>query len=303
MKLNKALLAGGCLLLLAGCAGGSTSVPEGSQVIMTIGDQKLTKEKEYTLMKESSGPQTALNLVNKQICDKEIGQTDEVKAEAQKMLDDYASVEGFDEQLKSIGYESKEDYMKEVLIPNIQAQELKKKYFVDAKEDIITEFDPVLAVIIQTDSEDNANKALDALKNGDDAGKVGAQYAPEDAEYTGSEQIITTLDTALPTTLLNAIQDAGKDGVLDQVFTNDTSTDNKKYYVASVVSTDYDKNLSKIQDALASNQTISNDSQVYYLKKYDFEVHDQYLFDYFKAMNPEYLVTRPDLAKDDSSTN
>lgn len=300
MNLKKALLLSGCVLALAGCSTGSTTIPDSSEVLMTVGNKTVTKGSEYTMMKESSGPQTALNLANKLICSKEIGESDELKQKAQKTLDQYAQNEGFDEQLKTLGYDSREDYLNDVLIPTLQADELKKKYFTDAKEDIITEFDPVLAVIIQTDSEDNATKALDALKNGDDPGKVGAQYAPEDATYTGSEQIITTLDTDLPTTLLNAIQDASKEGVLDEVYTNDTSTDNKEYYVAKVVSTDYDKNLSKIQDALLSNQTISNDSQVYYLKKYKFEVHDQYIFDYFKATNPEYLVTRPDLSESTS---
>lgn len=303
MKFKKALLAAGCVLLLAGCSTGQTTISDGSEVLMTVGDQKLTKEKEYALIKDYSGPQTLISLVNKQIYDKEVGRPDDMMAKQREILEDYKQTPGFEDQIKSLGFADTEDYLDRALVPNAQAQELAKKYFTDAKEDIISEFDPVLAVIIETDSEDNANKALDALKNGEDAGKVGAQYGLEDSGYTGQEQIVTTADTALPEELRNAIQDAGKDGVIDQVFTNDTSTDNKEYYVASVVSRDYDQNLSKIISALSSNQTISNDCQVYYLKKYDFEIHDQFIFDYFKAMNPDYLVSRPDLAEKASSEN
>ncbi len=304
MKFKKALLAAGLGLLLAGCSTGQTTIPDGSEVLMTVGDQNFTREKEYALIKDYSGPQTLISLVNKQIYDKEIGRPDDMMKKQQEILEDYKQTPGFEDQIKSLGFADSEDYLNRALVPNAQAQELAKKYFTDAKEEIISEFDPVLAVIIETDSEDNANKALDALKNGEDAGKVGAQYGLESSSYTGQEQIVSTADTTLPDELRNAIQDAGKDGVLDQVFTNDTSTDNKQYYVASVVSRDYDKNLSKIISALSSNQTISNDCEVYYLKKYDFEVHDQYIFDYFKAMNPDYLVSRPDLAeKADSETS
>ena len=35
------------------------------------------------------------------------------------------------------------------------------------------------------------------------------------------------------------------------------------------------------------------------LKKYNFEVHDQDVFNNLKANNPEYLVSRPDLSESD----
>lgn len=297
MKLRKPALLALSSLLLAGCAGASTSVPESSEKLMTIGSKTITKGDEYQLLKRYAGPQMVLTDVNRMIFDKEVGVTDEIKKEAEDTVAMYDTGDTFEEQLKQAGYESKQAYIDDAIIPGLQQQELTKKYFQEAKEEIETEFRPVLAIIIQTDSEDNANKALEALKNGDDAGKVGAQYAPEDSTYTGSEQIVTTQDTALPTELLNALLDAGKEGVLGKVYTNDTSTDEVDYYVASVVSTNYDKNLDKIVAALSSNQTIATDCQVYYLKKYGFEVHDQYIFDYYKANNPQYLVTRPDLAE------
>ncbi len=306
MNFKKAFALGAVGLLLAGCSTAETTIPDSSEVLMTIGDKKITKGTEYTLVKDSYGPSMAITLANRLIYDKEIGRPEDVIEEAQKQLDDYASGEGFEDQIKSIGFENLEDYRDRALVPGVQSVRLQEKYFTDAKDEIIQNFDPVLAVIIQTDSEDNANKALEELKNGTNPGKVGATYAAEGASYNGVEQIVSTADTTLPTTLLNAIQDATKEGVLDEVFTNDTSTDDKEYYVASVISTDYDANLKKIISALSSNQTIQSDCQVYYLKKYDFEVHDQFLFDYYKATNPEYLVTRPDLAeaaKDDSSTN
>ncbi len=42
---------------------------------------------------------------------------------------------------------------------------------------------------------------------------------------------------------------------------------------------------------------------VYYLTKYDFEVFDQELFDYYKQNTPEYLVTHPDLMETAKETD
>lgn len=302
MKYNTPLLlAALCAsMTFAGCQA-NTSVPESSAKLMTVGKTTFTKGDEYNVFKEISGTNGVLSIANRKIADKEIGVTDEIKEEAQNTLDTYTAVDGFEDQLKENGYDSAEDFINKVLIPNIQSTKLTEKYFTDAKEEIIQEFDPVKAFIIETDSEDNANKALEALKKGEDAGKVGAQYAKADATYTGSEQIVSTQDSGLPETLRNAILDASKDGLLDQVFTSDTSTDDVTYYVASVVSTDYDANLKDIISALSSNQTVAKDCQIYYLKKYAFEVHDQEIFDAFKANSPEYLVTRPDLTESDDS--
>lgn len=282
-------------LLLAGCQA-STTVPESSEKLMTIGSKTYTKGDQYTIIKESSGPNLVMNEVNKMIANKEVGVTDEIKKEAQNMLKLYDTGESFEKQIKLNGYTSREEYLNDVLIPAAQAKKMTENYFKEAKEEIETEFRPVLGVVIQTDSEDNASKALEALKKGENPGKVGAQYGAKGSSYTGSEQIFTTANKALPDKLLNALLDAGKTGVLDEVYKNDTSTDNVQYYVGSVVSTNYEDNLQKIIDALSSNQTIVKNRQVFYLKKYDFTVHDQYLFDYYKATNPEYLVTRPDLA-------
>ena len=300
MNFKKPLLLCSCALLLAGCQA-DTTISGSSEKLMTIGNVSITKGDEYNVFKEVSGTNATLALANKMIAEKEIEVTEDMKKEAKETLDSYMEIEGYEDQLKEAGYENGEAYMNDVLIPNLQSKKLVEKYFTDAKEDIIREYDPVLAVVIEISSEDNANKALEALKKGEDAGKVAGRYAAEEAQYTGTEQVITTQDTALPESLRNAILDAGKDGVLDQVFTNDTSTDDKIYYVASVISTDYDKNLDKIVSALSSNQTLSKDCQIYYLKKYEFEVHDQDIFDAFKANNPEFLVTRPDLVEDKTS--
>ena len=290
-------------LMLAGCSTVSTTVTDGSEKLMTIGNQTYTKENEYSLIKRIQGPALTLQTAQRAIYDEEIGTGEEVQKAANEMYDKYASsTEDFEKSLKEYGYEDKADYMANVIIPSVQAQKLLEKYMSEAKEDIKATYKPTLAAVIATSSKDNADKALEALKNGEQPSVVGSQYAVEGSSYTGTEQIVSTLSSDLPTRLVNSLNEASEPGIIDEVFETDTSTDNKTYYVAKLVSQDYDKILEAITTALGSDKDLNSNCVVFYLTKYKFEVHDQYIFDYFKANYPQYLVTRPDLTESASTS-
>lgn len=301
MKANKTLLST-CtgLLLLTGCAAGyNTQVSDPDEALFTVGDESITRNDEYELIKYVNGPDLMMQGVQSLIYEEEIGSGDDVKKEADELLKQYTNGDEktFLEQLKNYGYSSLDEYKDAVIIPSVQAQMLLDKYIDENRESIEADFHPVLAAVIECDSEDNAQKAIDALKEDKNTEEVGKQYAQEGAAFTGKEEIITTETTTLPTRLLNTLAESDKDGVLDEIFSNDTSTDDKKYYAVKIISRDFDENLDQISEALSSNQELNKDCVIFYLSKYDFEVHDQYIFDYLKALNPEYLVTRPDLSE------
>ncbi len=301
MKSRKALLAlSVCGMLFAGCAAGAnTAVTDPDEVIMTIGDQKITRNDEYQLIKRVNGPTLTIQGVQLMIYEKEVPVDEEIEKKADEMLKSYdPDSETFLKQIQSYGYKDKEEYKKQVVIPTVQADALLDKYFTDNAGAIEEEYKPVIAAIVECDSEDNAQKALDAMKEGTSAEEAGKQYAREGASFTGSEQVITTETTNLPTRLLNSLNETSEEGVIDEVFAEDTSTDDKAYYAVKLISRDYAASTDKIAEALSSNQTVTTDCMVYYLSKYNFEVHDQYIFDYLKTNQPDYLVTRPDLAED-----
>lgn len=288
-------------LLLAGCAEVSTTVPDSSEVLMKVGNTEITKGEEYQLIKRVNGPSLTIQGVQKMIYAKEAGDEEENMKEAEELFKSYGVDEKtFTEQVKSYGYSSIDEYIKNVILPSVQAQKVQDKYFKENGAAIQEEFKPVIAAVIECDSEDNAQKAIDAMKDGTSPADAGKEYAREGANFTGKEEVISTQTTTLPTRLLNTLNETSKDGVLDEIFTDDTSTDDKAYYAVKLISRDYDANVDKIAEALGSVQSIATDCAVYYLDKYDFEVHDQYIFDYLKANNPEYLVTHPELAEDSS---
>jgi foldase protein PrsA len=284
-----------CSLLLAGCGRSQSEIQDQNETLMTIGDTTYTKGDEYELIKNSEGTDLLISLALTKIYDTEIGRTDEIEQEAQEQYDELAEAnENFEDQLKAAGYEDGQQYIDNILIPSIQSQKLTEKYFEINETAIKEEYKPSIAEIIQCDDEETAQKALDAIKDGTSVEDAAEKYASETASFTGSEQVVTTLNTTLPTRLINSLFDATEDGVIDEVFVNDDET---SYYVAVLVSNDYSENISEYVTSLSSNSDLAKEVVIYYLSEYSFEVHDQYLFDQLKLNNPEYLVTRPDLSE------
>ena len=287
------------VLLLTGCSGATATISDKSDAIMTIGDTTITKEDEYKSLKISNGSDLTMELVKQAIYKKEDKVTKKMKKNAKSTLKSYEeSMSNFEEQLKSLGYSSKKQYMNKVLIPSLQAEALTKKYFTAAKKDIQSTYKPSKAQIIQCENKANAKKALKAIQNGEDISSVAKQYMVDQATYSGEETLVTTQSSDLPTRLINKLYKAKKVGVINEVFDN-TSSGTSYAYVAVLVNNDYDEIKSDVIDTLSSEDDITESCLIYYLNKYNFEVHDQDIFDDLKTNNPNYLVSRPDLAESD----
>lgn len=283
------------LVLLAGCGSSVSQVPEPNEDLMTIGKTTYTKGDVYELIKESDGADMLISMALIDIYNKEVPVDEEMEKEADEKYEALAAnYEDILTSLKEAGYPDKQAYIDEILIPSVQSEKLTEKYFLENKDAIINEFEPSISQIIQTDSKENAEDALKALKDGKDVEEVVKEYGSETASFTGVEQTITTQNTTLPTRLINSLSSAKSDGVVDEVFENDDAT---SWYVGVVVSNNFEDNVSKYVETLSSDTDLSKEIVISYLSKYNFEVHDQFLFDVLKINNPEYLVTRPDLAE------
>ena len=286
-------------MTLTGCSGATATIKDKDETIMTIGDTKYTKGDEYDLLKISTGTDLTMELVKQAIYKQEVKVTKEMKKKAQEQVNNYKeNMENFDEQIQSLGYKNSTQYMNKVLIPSLQASELTEKYFTDAKKDIQKTYKPSKARIIQCENKATAKKALKALKNGTDPEEVAQQYMVDSAKYSGKETLVTTKTTDLSTRLINTLSKTKKAGVIDEVFTNESSGTTYAY-VAVLVSNTYKDIKDDVYTTLSSDDDVTKACLVYYLKKYNFEVHDQDVFNNLKANNPEYLVSRPDLSESD----
>ncbi|WP_276812788.1 hypothetical protein [Faecalibaculum rodentium] len=293
---NKSWIAAGAagLLFLAGCSGATASVSDPDKELMTIGDVTYTRGQEYEYIKKSTGPNLVMQMAEEVIYDKEVPVTDEIRKQAEDNYNEYAKTsDNLESYIQSMGYKDRQDYIDKVLIPAVQAEKLLTKWFTDAQEEIVQEYKPSRVQIIQTDSKDSADKALQALKDGKSAQDVAGQYQMEGTSYNGTAAIVTTMDTVLPTRLINTLSSAeSKAGVVNEVFESDDKT---QFFVAVLVSNNYDDIKGELESTLKNDSTVTEKCLVCYLTKYDFRVFDQDIFDYLRVNYPQYLVTRPDL--------
>lgn len=114
--------------------------------------------------------------------------------------------------------------------------------------------------------------------------------------------MITTKTSGVPTRLVKTLYNQSNTGLVDEVFTSDDE-DSNTAYVAILQTNSYSKLVSKLKDSLSSDSDLSSECMKYYLKKYNFEVHDQDIFDYLRSNNPEYLVNHPELAESSSNSS
>ena len=263
---------------------------------MTIGKNSYTKEELYNLLKKSVGSSTAISELQKLIYDVEVPVTDEIRQSAQEEMDTLANeTEDFDALLKENGY-TRDTYLENVVIPNVQSDKLMEKYYTDNKTAIKKEYKPSTAVILQCDDEKNAQKALDALKNGTDQKEVFEQYQSENASFSDDDVLITTQTLNIPTRMINTLYKQKEAGLVNEVFTSDTAT---AAYVAILKDNNYDNLLPKLQESLSSNTDFATQCVQFYLKKHNFEIHDQDIFNDFKANYRQFLVSNPELMNEE----
>ena len=291
-----------CALMLTGCSGHNTSVSNGDSTLMTVGDTSYTKNDVYTLLKNTSGTSDGITHIQSIIYNKEVGKTKAMKEEAEKQYEEYKSAsDSFESQIKAQGY-TKKTYINKVLLPTIQADKLLDKYFQDNNKAIKKKYKPSMAIIIECDSEKKAKQALAELKKGTTQKDVISKYQSSDSNFSDSATLITTKTSGVPTRLVKTLYDQSNTGLVDEVFTSDDDSSNTAY-VAILQTNSYDKLVSKLKDSLSSDSDLSSACMQYYLKKYNFEVHDQDIFDYLRSNNPEYLVNHPELAKSSNSSS
>ena len=115
--------------------------------------------------------------------------------------------------------------------------------------------------------------------------------------------MLTTSDSDLNPDDIKALYKNKKTGIMTKVY-SPSNSDSTTRYLINVISCDA---TSDEYYADFINQLKSLDSNFeknlwkHYLKKHNFEVHDQDIFNIIRVDNPEYLYQYPKLSEDNSS--
>lgn len=285
MKKNLILTAAAAALLLAGCTDAKAKLADSSAAVVTVGKTTVTKGDIYSEMFGKGGADEAYNDALKAICDKEVPVTDEMKSTAKDQVGYYAAMYGttFTDYLAANSM-SQDDYAEKIIVPQLQAEELPKKYVEQNWESLAASYSPIRATILTFTSEDDANAALSALKDGS---KSAAEAAKDNnSDSSGDPEIITIDTTSYDTALLAVLRAASPDDGWTMVPSSQEGT----FYVARVDSSTADDIKADAINTIAGYSSVKSDADTYFFRKYNFHVYDIDLFNQMQDSHSTALV-------------
>lgn len=262
-------------LTLSACSDATANISNGSETLISVGNEKVTKEDVYQSLKSNIGS-AALNQLKLEVFKKEgIKETDEIKKQADEKLAQIKEQwgENYEKQLKSEGFANDQELKEAYILPALYQTELQKKYVTENKDKLFTSYTPYKAQIFQASDEGKANDALKALKNGDKFSDVVKKYGTT-TTYDGSEKVYTN-QSGLPDEVFSALSSAGKKGLVEKVITStDSSTSVTSYYIVNMIDTEPKNYEDAAIQAIAETSTIATEATKFYFKKYDMTIYD-----------------------------
>ena len=283
-KLMMLLLCGGLLVACSSDSGYSVKVSKSDDAMITGSELKMTKQDYFNQLLDQYGAQQVLSEALTTIADKEVTDQEEINklvAEREKTYAKNANGD-LEKYAKSLGYDSKEEYSQEVLVPDVKQELLRNKYIKENLEKMIKDYQVVsfkkivvpkeseaLTIIKESTSAEIFDKKLkDAGTNGEDAGIVTKN---------------STLDDNLKSQL-SQLSAVNKDGVYSEAI----KLSDDSYAVLYLYNTDH-KNTDQLINKLTSYGDVQNEIEGIYLKKYNFKVNDSKIKDAIKKLSSEYI--------------
>ena len=215
----------------------------------------------------------------------------------------YGKEESFESQVKNSGYKDVDEFKKKVLRPQVLEELLMEKYANKRIDKYLKQYKPVIAKVLAVEGEDAAKEAAKELKNGVSWDNVYAKYTSKNSSYQNTKKVLTTSDSDLNPDDIKTLYKNKKTGIMTKVYAPSNS-DSTTRYLINVVSCDA---TSDEYYADFINQLKSLDSNFeknlwkHYLKKHNFEIHDQDIFNIIRVDNPEYLYQYPKLSENNSN--
>ena len=261
-KLMMLLLCGGLLVACSSDSGYSVKVSKSDDAMITGSELKMTKQDYFNQLLDQYGAQQVLSEALTTIADKEVTDQEEINklvAEREKTYAKNANGD-LEKYAKSLGYDSKEEYSQEVLVPDVKQELLRNKYIkenlekmikdyqvVSFKKIVVTKESEALTIIKESTSAEIFDKKLkDAGTNGEDAGIVTKN---------------STLDDNLKSQL-SQLSAVNKDGVYSEAI----KLSDDSYAVLYLYNTDH-KNTDELINKLTSDGDVQKEIEGIYLKK------------------------------------
>lgn len=215
----------------------------------------------------------------------------------------YGKEESFESQVKTSGYKDVDEFKKKVLRPQVLEELLMEKYTNKHIDKYLKQYKPVIAKVLAVEGEDAAKEAVKELKSGASWDDVYAKYTSENSSYQNTKKVLTTSDYDLNPDDIKILYKNKKTGVMTKVYAPSNSDSTTRYLInvisCDVTSDEYYADFINQLKSLDSN--FEKNLWKHYLKKHNFEVHDQDIFNIIRVDNPEYLYQYPKLSKENNN--
>lgn len=279
-------------ITLAGCKDATAGVSDAKKALITVGNTNITKGDVYKVLKGNSGASTALSMTTDAIYDMEgIKVDDEMKKRAEKEFQESLKSsnqkeEDFLKNLKSYGFENKEDYIEQYYYPKYKQEALNKKYVNNKKKSVFNTYTPVKARVLEASSKEKAEDALKAVQKGKDFESTAKKYG-NTTTYKGKEAVYIS-ESGLSQTVFSQMINVSKNGIIPKVIEDTTSG---KYYVIEVTEKDSSKfEKEAINTILETSTSLKDTVLAYYLEKNKFTIYDIDVYNGIKSQNESYIV-------------
>ncbi|MDQ0359294.1 peptidyl-prolyl cis-trans isomerase [Breznakia pachnodae] len=291
----------GSLLVLSGCSDATTTVQNDDKVLITVGDDEITKGDMYTGLVAAGNITPVSTKMSEILVDKVVPVTDEIEESAKETLASYKESYGDDweKTYQGYGYDTEEDFYNDVILLNARVTKLTEAYVKDNFTELAKRFKPRKAEIIEITDADKAEEALKEAKKDDaDFAKIADTYGDK-TTYNGSEAVYNT-HSGLADVLWNNISSVEKNNtVVDKVLQDTTSG---TYYIVRVTNVSPKKfkeeAIESMKDITIDTSTTDEDGNTelsladqafqYYLQKYDYSIHDINVYEALLSSSKKY---------------
>jgi foldase protein PrsA len=269
-------------ILLMGCGNKTTNVSNSSDVLVKVGNQSITIGQVYSQMMAADSTTIIKQMATRIILDKEVPVTDEIKAEADTILQEFVDsvYDNLELYLQYYGYKDETDYYDNGIIPSIQQETLVKSYLTDNFDAIVAGYRPKKIRLIEIADATLAATALAEIKAGEEFTVVAEKYAS--ANFFGDEELVNNT-SSIPTVVIDFI-DYLTIPTLSEVLTDGTTN-----YIVQITSADTNKLKDEIIEAFSLDTTFSEKTLETYFIKYNFSIYDKTIYDLFFQSFPNYL--------------
>lgn len=286
------IIGGGGYLILRPDDSYVTHVKNGNKTVVKIDNVSITNDDIYYYILANSGSSSSsstyassqvVSAALSYIADKEITDKKAIQAQVETLKTQYSQYIGttLDEYAKKLGYSDEAEYIKKAITPDAKQILLKEKYIKTNLKKLIKKYKIHYLKIITVETESAAQTIIDSVTDETSFNTAYSANSGTDAGLVSTQTSTSVVDKKI----IKNLDNFTKDGIYKKVI----KTSDSKYAVVWVYNTDYTKVKSSIVSSLNQISAITEQSEAYYLKKYNFDVYETKIKNLIKKTNKSFF--------------